>query len=88
MIQVDARGLLCPLPVLRLRKALEGLAPGDRLVLLTSDPMAVVDVPHFCGQAGHVMVQSRPIGEGAHEFVVTRGSLSAPTATDLDPGNG
>ncbi|MGP9803266.1 sulfurtransferase TusA family protein [Paracoccus sp. NSM] len=88
MMGVDARGLLCPLPVLRLRKALEARAPGERLVLLASDPMAVVDVPHFCGQAGHVMVQVRPIGDGAHEFIVERGPLAAQTATGLAPGNG
>ena len=88
MMRVDARGLLCPLPVLRLRKALERLAPGERLALLTSDPMAVVDVPHFCGQAGHVMVQSRPIGDGAHEFIVAKGPLAARTAPSLAPANG
>lgn len=75
---VDARGLLCPLPVLRLRKALAGLGPGARLVLLTDDPMAVVDVPHFCRQAGHAILGARMI-EGAHEFTVERG-LSAPSA--------
>ncbi|MFN3276090.1 MAG: sulfurtransferase TusA family protein [Paracoccus sp. (in: a-proteobacteria)] len=76
---VDARGLLCPLPVLRLRKALQDVVPGQALVLLTSDPMAVVDVPHFCGQAGHAMLSARAIEDGAHEFTVARG-LSAPSA--------
>lgn len=81
---VDARGLLCPLPVLRLRKALEALAPGQQVLLLASDPMAVVDVPHFCGVAGHVMVEARMI-EGAHEFTVERGSSATSAAGDLIP---
>lgn len=75
---IDARGLLCPLPVLRLRKVLADVAPGQRVVLLATDAMAVVDVPHFCEAAGHVMVEMRMI-EGAHEFTVERGR-SAPSA--------
>lgn len=81
---VDARGLLCPLPVLRLRRALEPLAPGQRVVLLATDAMAVVDVPHYCGQAGHVMVAARMI-EDAHEFTVERGPSALSTAGGLTP---
>jgi tRNA 2-thiouridine synthesizing protein A len=52
---LDATGLLCPLPVLKARKRLGGLSPGDRLVLRTDDPAAVIDVPHYCREAGHVL---------------------------------
>lgn len=52
-IEIDARGLLCPLPVLRLRKRMGSLAPGDVAILLADDPAAHVDVPHFCAEAGH-----------------------------------
>lgn len=76
---IDARGLLCPLPVLRLRKALLALPEGAVLRLIATDAMAVVDVPHFCGQAGHVMVGQRDLNDGAFEFTVQRG-LSAPSA--------
>ena len=55
-IEIDAIGLLCPLPVLRARKALAQLPEGAILRLLASDPAAVVDVPHFCAQAGHVFL--------------------------------
>lgn len=51
--ELDAIGLLCPLPVLKARKRLSGLPGGARLVLRTDDPAAVVDVPHFCAEAGH-----------------------------------
>ena len=52
-IEIDARGLLCPLPVLRARKRLMGLAPGTLVAVLADDPMALVDLPHFCAEAGH-----------------------------------
>ncbi|UWQ20440.1 sulfurtransferase TusA family protein [Jannaschia sp. W003] len=52
-LEVDALGLLCPLPVLRLRKRMEGAAPGAVVRLLADDPAAHVDVPHFCAEAGH-----------------------------------
>ncbi len=51
--EIDAIGLLCPLPVLRARKALAALPEGAVLRLLASDPAAIVDVPHFCAQSGH-----------------------------------
>jgi tRNA 2-thiouridine synthesizing protein A len=56
MEEIDARGLLCPLPVLRLRKRLTRLAPGDEALLYADDPAAVIDVPHFCAEAGHALV--------------------------------
>ncbi len=51
---LDAVGLLCPLPVLKARKRLMEMAPGEVLRLVTDDPAAVVDVPHFCTESGHV----------------------------------
>ena len=49
---VDARGHRCPVPSLRLRKAMEGLAPGVRVTLLATDPMARIDVPYLMGDLG------------------------------------
>jgi tRNA 2-thiouridine synthesizing protein A len=54
--EIDAIGLLCPLPVLRARKALAALPEGAVLRLLASDPAAIVDVPHFCAQSGHAFL--------------------------------
>ncbi len=48
----DLRGLKCPLPVLKTRRRLKDLAPGDRLWVETSDPLAVIDLPHFWMQQG------------------------------------
>jgi tRNA 2-thiouridine synthesizing protein A len=51
-ILVDARGHRCPVPTLRLRKALEAAPAGARVRLLADDPMARVDVPHFAAEVG------------------------------------
>ncbi len=61
--ELDARGLLCPLPVLKARKRLEPLEPGDVLRMLADDPAAVIDVPHFCAEAGHDLVEVSGNGE-------------------------
>jgi tRNA 2-thiouridine synthesizing protein A len=59
---IDARGHRCPIPSLRLRKALEGMADGERVTLLADDPMARIDVPHLLGQLGSVLVETRDEG--------------------------
>jgi len=56
--EIDAIGLLCPLPVLKLQKALRGLKPGQRVRLLATDPASRIDVPHFCAQSGHILKES------------------------------
>lgn len=50
---IDARGLKCPLPVLKLEKRLEALPPGTSFVVLATDPMARIDIPLYCRQNGH-----------------------------------
>ena len=55
-IIVDANGLLCPLPVLRLRKALNYCSEGDVVKLLASDPAASIDVPHYCIESGNIFM--------------------------------
>jgi tRNA 2-thiouridine synthesizing protein A len=60
--ELDALGLLCPLPVLKARKRLLALESGHVLILHTDDPAAVVDVPHFCAEAGHVLEGYREDG--------------------------
>jgi tRNA 2-thiouridine synthesizing protein A len=52
-IDLDCEGLLCPLPVLRARKRLLSMPPGRILRIRATDPMAAVDLPHFCAETGH-----------------------------------
>lgn len=68
-LEVDARGLLCPLPVLRLRKRIADLAPGKLACLLADDPAAHIDVPHFCAEAGHTFEGSEDHEDGSAFFV-------------------
>lgn len=70
-LTVDARGHRCPVPTLRLRRALEGLSAGERLVLLADDPMARVDVPHFAAESGDRIVEVRE-ADGGYAFTVER----------------
>ncbi len=57
-LTVDARGHRCPVPSLRLRKALEGAEPGTRATLLATDPMARIDVPFLMGELGGRVVET------------------------------
>jgi len=68
-LDLDAVGLLCPLPVLKARKRLQGLASGQVLRLQADDPAAVIDVPHFCAEAGHALVAVREDGAVRHYFI-------------------
>lgn len=61
--EIDARGLMCPLPVLRTAKVLRALHPGARLQVLADDPIAVIDIPNFCREAGHHLIEQRDMGE-------------------------
>ena len=49
-VVIDARGHRCPVPSLRLRKALAAAAPGEEVTLIADDPMARIDVPHLVAQ--------------------------------------
>jgi tRNA 2-thiouridine synthesizing protein A len=68
---LDAKGLLCPLPVLKARKRLKGMAPGSVLRLIATDPAAVVDVPHFCREAGHELLATEA-DEGGRVYLIRR----------------
>lgn len=67
---LDAIGLLCPLPVLKARKRLKSLPDGALLQLVCDDPAAIVDVPHFCAEAGHILVSQSD--ENGHQSYLIR----------------
>ncbi len=58
---LDAKGLLCPLPVLKARKRLQALEAGQVLRVEADDPAAIIDVPHFCNEAGHTLVSTQDL---------------------------
>ena len=57
-VDLDAMGLLCPLPVLKARKRLQDMKNGEVLRVFADDPAAIVDVPHFCSESGHVLLET------------------------------
>ncbi|GHF67855.1 sulfurtransferase TusA family protein [Seohaeicola zhoushanensis] len=69
---LDATGLLCPLPVLKARKRLKALPAGAVLRMLADDPAAIIDVPHFCAEAGHALLDQGE-AEGAQVYLIRKG---------------
>ena len=77
-IEIDATGLLCPLPVLKLRKRMKSLNSGSIIKILTDDPAAIVDIPHFCNENKHFLLDTRkPLqpttNENLREYIIKKG---------------
>jgi len=70
-ILVDARGHRCPVPTLRLRRALENAPAGGRVRLLADDPLARIDVPHFAAGAGFEVLETAETADGL-SFLVAK----------------
>jgi tRNA 2-thiouridine synthesizing protein A len=68
---LDVKGLNCPLPILRAKKALKDLPPGATLQVLATDPGAVKDFEAFCRTTGNELVESAVDGE-VFRFVIKR----------------
>ena len=71
-MELDCAGLLCPLPVLKARKRLLAMAAGQVLCVRTTDKMALIDLPHFCTEAGQEYLGCREEG-GAMVHLIRRG---------------
>lgn len=65
---IDARGLMCPLPVLKLGKVMRRVPVGTVVTIWADDPIAVIDIPHFCVEAKHRLVSQTD--EGAYQIYV------------------
>ncbi|RIX98505.1 sulfurtransferase TusA family protein [Aureimonas flava] len=71
---MDLRGLKCPLPALRTRKALAHRTPGATLIVLADDPLARLDIAHLCREGGHALDAVEPLDAGGWRFRIrTRG---------------
>lgn len=58
-ISLNLRGLKCPLPALKTRKALTRLASGDELVVECTDPLAGIDIPNLLRETGDALLDTR-----------------------------
>lgn len=69
---LDLTGYRCPVPVIRLGAVLRKLPAGAQVTVFADDPVATVDIPQFCREAGHGC-EPRPAAPGTCVFLVTRG---------------
>jgi tRNA 2-thiouridine synthesizing protein A len=69
---LDVRGLACPLPLIRARRSMAGLAAGETLVVLATDPEAPIDLAAFAADEGHEIVRER--GDGEWRITLTKGA--------------
>ncbi len=69
---IDARGLSCPLPLVKARQALMILPKGARVCVLATDPAAPRDFEEFAEIAGHALAEQR-VEDGVHLLVVVKG---------------
>ncbi|MCB1427887.1 MAG: sulfurtransferase TusA family protein [Nitratireductor sp.] len=69
---LDLKGLNCPLPVLKARKAMRSMLCGQRIWLETTDPLAIIDIPAFCRDDGHSLIEMQENGR-EHRFLIEHG---------------
>jgi tRNA 2-thiouridine synthesizing protein A len=76
MTELDLSGLKCPLPVLRTRKALHSLQPGDVLKVICTDPLAGIDVPNLIRETGDILEDQRQ-DKATISFVIRKADIPA-----------
>ena len=69
---LDLRGYRCPIPVLKARQRLAEMAAGEELEVIANDPPVAIDMPHFCGEAGHTLMSTIEC-DGAFVFLIRKG---------------
>jgi tRNA 2-thiouridine synthesizing protein A len=68
---LDARGLNCPLPILRAKKSLNGMQSGETLKVVSTDPGSIKDMVAFCNQTGNTLLSSQQ-SDGDFEFLIRK----------------
>ena len=68
---LDTKGLNCPLPILKAKKALKPIAPGETLEILSTDPGSVADFAAFCRATGNELLEQDEDG-GVYRFVLRK----------------
>lgn len=74
-VEVDTSGLSCPLPVLKARKALSEMSPGQRLHLIVTDPGANKDIPAFCKMTNNALLDTNE-QDGRIYFLLQKGEAN------------
>lgn len=71
MMELDTKGLNCPLPILKAKKAIKGLSAGDSLKVLSTDPGSVKDFEAFCRSTGNELLESTE-ADGVYTYVIKK----------------
>ena len=87
---LDAKGLNCPLPILKAKKALKDLQAGQLLEVLSTDPGSVADFSAFCRTTGNEMVEQNEV-DGVYTYLIRKTAYTALTSRAgnllFPPGN-
>ena len=70
---LDARGLSCPMPMLKTKKALKNLQSGQILEVLGTDPGSKNDIPDFCKKGGNTLLEIEDVEEGYTRYLIQKG---------------
>jgi tRNA 2-thiouridine synthesizing protein A len=68
---LDSTGLLCPLPVLKIRKKLKEMQKGSVLRVIADDPAAIIDIPHYCHESGNKILK-QDVGEDGQIYLLMK----------------
>ena len=68
---MNLRGLKCPLPALRTKKALRAMQSGDRLTIACTDPLTAIDIPNLLRETGDAL-EGRATGDGVLTFTIRK----------------
>ncbi len=69
---LDCKGLSCPMPMMKLAKAMKGLNSGEILEMLGTDPGTKSDLPKWCDKTGNILVQEEDLDGGVHRVLIQK----------------
>ena len=84
MTMLDLKGLKCPLPALRVRKALKAMAPGDEVTAACTDPLARIDIPNLLNETGDRL---EAVDDGVLLFRIRKRPFCSNSAQSRESGN-
>ncbi|TAJ91875.1 MAG: sulfurtransferase TusA family protein [Gammaproteobacteria bacterium] len=77
-VRLDAKGLNCPLPILKAKFALNTMHPGQLLQVEATDPHSVIDFEAYCARTGHSILSTTHTSNGVIEFIIQRAESPKP----------
>ncbi len=69
---LDCKGLSCPMPMMKLAKAMKSLNSGEVIEMLGTDPGTKSDIPKWCDKTGNVLVQEEELSDGIHRVLIQK----------------